>query len=92
LTIAQQLEDLAVSAYIGIAGRFATADYMIAAAKMNSVGSRHAGYVRDSLVYNSFADGLDTNGMDPGITPEDAVAKTAKYFKSTLSTKHLPKS
>ena len=54
LTTAQQLEDLGVAAYNGLARFFTVPAYLTLAAKIVSVEARHAALVRDLLTPNSF--------------------------------------
>jgi hypothetical protein len=74
LNIARTFEDLGVAAYNG-AGKFITnAAYLTVAGKIVSVEARHAAWIRDLIVQNSFASRMSMTGM--GITLPPAVLTT----------------
>jgi len=91
LSTAAQFEDIGISAYLGIITSFTSPDYMLAIMKIASVEGRHASYVKGQIDSNSFSNGIDSNSLDVAVSPDDTLAKTAKYFRSTFSTRHLPK-
>jgi hypothetical protein len=91
LNAAADLEEKMLSAFLGIAGRFASADYLLQVSKMASVDGRHDAYIRDLVVYNSFATNVNANHADTGMTPEDVLSALSKYYPTFISAKRLPK-
>lgn len=90
LRTAAEMESTGVSAYLGIVPMFTTAENMLAAMKIASVEGRHNAYIRESGQIG-FVNTTDANSLDIPLAPNEVIAKTAKYFKETLSTRHLPK-
>ncbi|WP_276132776.1 ferritin-like domain-containing protein [Polluticoccus soli] len=91
LGAARDIEQALISGFLGIAGRFASAQYLEQIAKMMSVNGRHLGYVNDGLAPNDFAHGLNAEQMDVAKTPEQVLASLSKYYPKEISTKHIPK-
>lgn len=92
LGTAKAFEDLGVSAYNGAGRLIKSADYLVLAGKIVSVEARHAAYIRDLLMVNSFADSsiIDANGLDLTNKPADVLPIAQKYIKTKLDASHLP--
>ena len=92
LTAARQLADLSVAAYTDAGKRVLKGDYLLLLGKIASVKARHAAYVRDLLLPNSFADDdvvvafNGFSGFGDSKTPAQVVAVVAPYFPIVLST------
>ncbi len=92
LGTAKAFEDLGVSAYNGAGRLIKSADYLVLAGKIVSVEARHAAYIRDLLMVNSFADSsiIDANGLDLTNKPADVLPIAQKYIKTKLDASNLP--
>jgi len=92
LGTAKAFEDLGVSAYNGAGRLIKSADYLVLAGKIVSVEARHAAYIRDLLMTNSFADAsiIDANGLDLTNKPADVLPIAQKYIKTKLDGGNLP--
>jgi Ferritin-like domain len=92
LGTAKAFEDLGVSAYNGAGRLIKSADYLVLAGKIVSVEARHASYIRDLIMKNSFADDsiIDANGLDLTNKPADVLPIAQKYIKTKLDGSHLP--
>ncbi|MEO6316372.1 MAG: ferritin-like domain-containing protein [Chitinophagaceae bacterium] len=92
LGTAKAFEDLGVSAYNGAGRLIKSPDYLVLAGKIVSVEARHAAYIRDLLMVNSFADdtAIDMNGLDLTNKPADVLPIAQKYIKTKLDGGNLP--
>jgi hypothetical protein len=92
LGTAKAFEDLGVSAYNGAGRLIKSADYLVLAGKIVSVEARHASYIRDLIMKNSFADDtiIDANGLDLTNKPADVLPIAQKYIKTKLDGSNLP--
>jgi Ferritin-like domain/TAT (twin-arginine translocation) pathway signal sequence len=92
LTVAQNLEDLGVSAYNYVAPSLTSANNLLAVSKIVSVEGRHAAYIRDTLNYNSFADitVVSNKGLDESNTPASVINTIAQYLTTTIDYSQLP--
>ncbi|MEO8853197.1 MAG: ferritin-like domain-containing protein [Ginsengibacter sp.] len=92
LGTAKAFEDLGVSAYNGAGQLITNPDYLTIAGKIVSVEARHAAWIRDMIMMNSFADStvLDMNGLDVERKPNDVLAIAGTYLKSKLDASNLP--
>ncbi|UOR05472.1 ferritin-like domain-containing protein [Hymenobacter aerilatus] len=96
LAAAKKFEDLLVAAYNDVVTRFSMdatgRDYLLFTGKIASVKARHAAYVRDLEVANSFAgtdvvvSSGDLAGLDATLTPSAVVTALAPYFTVTVVT------
>ena len=87
------LEDLCVSGIISACTYFENQAYALEFAKMATVEARHSAYFRDSLTYNSFADGtvIDSNGLDMVATsPRTVLATAENYIFTHFDSSKLP--
>jgi hypothetical protein len=91
LNAAKDIEQKMISGFHGIAGRFASPQYLEQITKMMSVNGRHIGYIGDILSLNGFAGGLNLEQMDAAMTPEEVIAGLSKYYPKSISTKRIPK-
>ena len=92
-TFAAMLEDLCVSGIISACTYFENQAYALEFAKMATVEARHSAYFRDSLTYNSFADGtvIDSNGLDMVATsPRTVLATAENYIFTHFDSSKLP--
>lgn len=92
LGTAKAFEDLGVSAYNGAGRLIKSPDYLVLAGKIVSVEARHASYIRDLIMTNSFADDsiIDANGLDLTNKPADVLPIAQKYIKTKLDASNLP--
>jgi hypothetical protein len=93
LTTAKTFEDLGVSAYNGAGKLIVSADYLLLAGKIVSVEARHAAYIRDLLVPNSFADNTvvdTTNGLDVVRMPTAVLAAAQPFIFEKINGSNLP--
>jgi hypothetical protein len=91
LAAAKDIEQKMISGFLGIANRFASAQYFEQIAKMTTVDGRHIAYISDVISYNSFALDVNTDRKDSPMTPEEVIAALSNYFPNTISAKRLPK-
>jgi Ferritin-like domain len=89
-TAAQQLEDIGVAAYNGVAKYLTSADYLNALGKLVSVEARHAALAREVLQPGSFAATIGTTGLDDSKTPVEVVALIQRFVPLEISTASLP--
>jgi hypothetical protein len=94
LGTAKAFEDLGVSAYNGAGKLISNPDYLTLAGKIVSVEGRHAAWIRDMIMPDSFAgmDVLDMNGLDVQRMPDEVLAIAATYIKTKLDASNLPTS
>jgi len=95
LNAAKAFEDLGVSAYNGAGKLLTSADNLALAAKVVSVESRHAAYIRELISPNSFAndevvDG--TNAFEKARTPAEVLNIIKTYVKNPINASNLPTS
>ncbi|HVX28463.1 MAG TPA: ferritin-like domain-containing protein [Parafilimonas sp.] len=92
LTTAQVFEDTGVGAYNGVAYRIQNPDYLVLAGKIVSVEARHAGYIRELVMMNSFADRsvVDIAGLDVMKTPHDVLTAVKPFIKTNMDMKSFP--
>ncbi len=92
LATAQTFEDTGVSAYNGVAYRLQNPDYLVAAGKIVSVEARHAAYLRELVMLNSFADRsvVDIAGLDLMKTPHDVLNAVKPFIKTSMNFNQLP--
>lgn len=92
LQAAKRVEDIIVSAYNGAIVLFSSSDTILLIAKISSVASRHAAYIRDVMSYGSFADStaIDANGMDLTRKPNEVLAEFKTFITNKFDTSHLP--
>lgn len=86
LTAAQTFEDLGVAAYNGAGILIKTAAYLVIAGQIVSVEARHAAYIRERLVPNSFSASpqIDANGLDKAMMPMDVIAAAQAFIMEKL--------
>lgn len=86
LTAAQTFEDLGVAAYNGAGILIKTAAYLVIAGQIVSVEARHAAYIRERLVPNSFSASpqIDANGLDKAMMPVDVIAAAQAFIMEKL--------
>lgn len=89
-TAAQQLEDLGVAAYNGVAKYLTSPDYLNALGKIVSVEARHATVAREALLAGSFAGTIGATGLDDAKTPAQVVALIQPFVPVEISTALLP--
>lgn len=95
LEAAKAFEDLGVSAYNGAGKLLQSADNLALAAKIVSVEARHAGFIREMLAINTFANAevVDaTNAFDKSRTPLEVLAIAKTYIKTQINASNLPTS
>lgn len=95
LEAAKAFEDLGVSAYNGAAKLLQNADNLALAAKIVSVEARHAGFIREMLATNTFAnaEAVDTtNAFDKSRTPLEVLAIAKPFIKTEINASNLPTS
>ncbi len=87
LTASQTFEDTGVSAYNGVAYRIQNPDYLVVAGKIVSVEARHAGYVRELVKRDSFADSsvVDFAGLDLSNPPGVVIKAVTPFIKTTMN-------
>lgn len=92
LTHATTLEDLSVAAYNGVIRVLTNNEYILTLGKIASVDARHAGYVRNILLHNSFGEGsiLDTNSMDRVLAPLAGFTALEQYIETKFDASKLP--
>jgi hypothetical protein len=91
LETAKAFEDLGVSAYNGVAYLLKSTDYLSLAAKIVSVEARHAAFIREALLPNSFGtEVVNTSGLDTSRSPAQVWAIASKYIKNKVNTNTLP--
>jgi len=92
LATAKAFEDLGVSAYNGAGSLISDTGYLLIAGKIVSVEARHAAYIRDLIMYGSFADNsvIDGNGLDTSRKPAEVLAIAGKYIKNKINASNLP--
>ena len=94
LATAKAFEDLGVSAYNYAGQLIASADYLTVAGKIVSVEARHAAYIRDiiNITDFSFADTLDSNGLDVSNPPSYVLssAGAGAYITTPIDYSKLP--
>jgi len=83
------LEDLCVGAYAGVMKVLAADTHKLSLAKMASVDARHAGYMHDLQMHNSFGS-LDGNALDKVIAPKEGFAKIEEYIETRFDARKLP--
>lgn len=86
LTAAQTFEDLGVAAYNGAGILLRTPAYLVIAGQIVSVEARHAAYIRERLLPNSFsaAPQVDAQGLDKQLSPTDVIAAAQAFFTEQL--------
>ena len=92
LGTAKAFEDLGVNAYNGAGKLITNPEYLLIAGKIVSVEARHAATIRDLISYGTFADSVDTNGMDMAKTPAQVLAIAGTYLITPLNASNLPTS
>ena len=92
LGTAKAFEDLGVNAYNGAGKLITNPDYLLAAGKIVSVEARHAATIRDLISYGTFADSVDSNGMDMAKSPAEVLAIAGTYITTKLNASNLPTS
>jgi len=92
LSAAMAFEDLGVSAYNYAGQLISSPDYLTVAGKIVSVEARHAAYIRDLVTPRSFADILDSNGLDVANPPSYVLssAGAGAYVKTPIDYSQLP--
>jgi hypothetical protein len=90
LATARTFEDLGIMAYNGVTKLLVTADNVEVISKIVSVEGRHAAYIHELLLTNSFASTTDAYGLEEFKSPDEVLAITATYIKTKLSAKNLP--
>jgi len=96
LSAARTFEDLGVSAYnyagTRISNTTSGASYLTVAGKIVSVEARHAAAIRDMISYSSFsfADTLDSNGLDQSNAYSVVLTAAGAYVKNTIDFSQLP--
>jgi hypothetical protein len=90
LNAARTFEDLGIMAYNGVAKLLVTPETMEILSKIVSVEARHAAYIHELLLTNSFANTTNENGLEEYKSPDEVLAITATYIKTKLSAKNLP--
>lgn len=89
LTHAITLEDLSAGAYIGTAKLFKSKEYIQVTCKMASVDARHAGYVREIQVHNTFSP-TDAGAMNVVVSPLSGMTTLEKYVETKFDRSKLP--
>ena len=86
LTYAQTFEDLGVSAYNGAGVLFRTPAYLVIAGQIVSVEARHAAFIRERLLPNSFSASpqVDAQGLDKQMSPTDVIAAVQPFVTEKL--------
>lgn len=92
LATAMAFEDLGVSAYNGAGKLITDPNYLTLAGKIVSVEARHAALIRDLIMNGSFANSVDSNGLDTAKTPSEVLAIAGTYIKTKLNASNLPTS
>ena len=94
LAAAESFEDLGVSAYNYAGPRISVAGvaYLALAGKIVSVEARHAAAIRDMINYGgfTFADTLDSNGLDQMNTYAYVLTTAGKYITNKIDYSQLP--
>lgn len=92
LGTAKAFEDLGVSAYNGAGKLITNPDYLTLAGKIVSVEARHAAWIRDMIMMDSFADmtAVDKNGLDLERKPDDVLSIAAAFLKTKINASNLP--
>lgn len=94
LNTAMTFEDLGVSAYNYAGPKISTAGvaYLALAGKIVSVEARHAAAIRDMINYGgfTFADTLDSNGLDQMNNYATVLGAAGKYVTNTIDYSQLP--
>ncbi|MCL6524404.1 MAG: ferritin-like domain-containing protein [Thermoflavifilum sp.] len=91
IATAKAFEDLGVSAYNGAGVYLKTPDYLTLAGKIVSVEARHAAYLRELVMVDTFVDSdvVDSNGLDMSRKPSEVLAIASTYIKTKI-TSQLP--
>ncbi len=92
LATAMAFEDLGVSAYNGAGKLITDPNYLTLAGKIVSVEARHAALIRDLIMNGTFADSVDSNGLDTAKSPIEVLAIAGTYIKTKLNASNLPTS
>jgi hypothetical protein len=92
LGTAKALENTGVSAYNGAGELLESADYLLFAGKIVSVEARHAAAISDLISYGSFADVVDSNGLDLVRTPKEVLAIADPFIVTKIIANNLPTS
>ena len=92
LGAAKAFEDTGVQAYDGAGYLIQNPDYLTIAGKIVSVEARHAGYIRELVMLNSFADRsvVDIAGLDVMKTPHDVLIAVKPFIKTSIDFSKLP--
>ena len=86
LTQAHVFEDLAVTAYNGVAALISQSEWLTIIAKIVSVEARHSAYIWDAIGWGTFANAalVDDRGLEREITPAQALTIMQPFFIETL--------
>lgn len=94
LGTAKAFEDLGVTAYNGAGQLISTsangAVYLGLAGKIVSVEARHAALIADLLSNGTFADTVDSNGLDMARKPSEVLAIAGAYINTKIDASNLP--
>ena len=94
LATAKAFEDLGVTAYNG-AGQLISATtngaaYLTLAGKIVSVEARHAALIADLISNGTFANTVDSMGLDSARSPSEVLAIAGTYIKTKINASNLP--
>ncbi len=92
LGAAKAFEDLGVTAYNGAGKLIVTPAYLVIAGQIVSVEARHAAAIADFISNGTFADTVDTNGLDGARTPAAVLAIADTYIVTQINASNLPTS
>ena len=93
LATAKAFEDLGVSAYNGAGKLIKDVKYLGVAGKIVSVEARHAAYLRELIMTNSFAaEDVAPGGLDIARTPPQVLAMASAYITTPINASDLPTS
>ncbi|MBX5439307.1 MAG: ferritin-like domain-containing protein [Thermoflavifilum sp.] len=92
IATAKAFEDLGVSAYNGAGVYLQTPDYLTLAGKIVSVEARHAAYLRELVMSDTFVDSdvVDNNGLDLSRKPSEVLVIASTYIKTKINASGLP--
>jgi hypothetical protein len=92
IATAKAFEDLGVSAYNGAGVYLQTPDYLTLAGKIVSVEARHAAYLRELVMTDTFVDTdvVNSNGLDLSRKPSEVLVIASTYIKTKINASGLP--
>ncbi len=90
LGMAMKFKEISISAYNGSLPLLSHYEHVQLLAKMASVASRHASFIRETIQSGSFMDGSDAQGMDKALTPADVIVALRPHIAENLLIHQLP--